>query len=440
MIEACRDIPLSVPAQKSRLLISSYGGAVVFDGSPVIIGERINPTGKKRLQQALREEDMDFILREGLSQQEAGAQVLDVNVGLPGLDEPALLCKTVQALQAVTPLPLQMDTSDPRAMEAALRLYNGKPLLNSVTGKQESLDALLPLVKKYGGALICLTLDEDGIPETADGRVAIARRIAQAAEAYGIPKRELLVDALTLPVSAGGDNGRITLEALRRIKHELGLKTALGVSNVSFGLPRREGINTCFFTLALGAGLDGAIINPMSEAMMGAYRAFLAVTGQDERCQGYLSCYGGETPAQAPAPPSGLTLEQAIIKGLREQAGQLGKQAAEAGTEVMTVIENSLVPALDAVGAGFEAGTVFLPQLLMSAEAAKAAFDALKALLPSGEGGTGPKVILATVKGDIHDIGKNIVKVLLENYRSMSLTWARMCRPKRWSGRLFGRT
>ena len=416
MVKACRDIPLPAVTEKKRLLISSYGGAVAFDGDPVIIGERINPTGKKRLQQALREEDMDFILREGLSQQDAGAQVLDVNVGLPGLDEKALLCKTVQALQSVTALPLQLDTSDPHAMEAALRLYNGKPLLNSVTGKQESLDALLPLVKKYGGGLICLTLDEDGIPETAEGRVAIAGRIAQAAEAHGIPRRELLMDALTLPVSAGGDNGSVTLEALRRIKAELGLKTVLGVSNVSFGLPRRETVNTSFFTLALNAGLDGAIINPMSEAMMVAYSAFLAVTGRDLQCARYLSRYGGEPAVQTAPPPSELTLKQAIVRGLREQAAALAKQAAGQG-DVMAVIQAALVPALDAVGSGFEQGKVFLPQLLMSAEAAKAAFDALKDYLPPQESVRGPDIILATVKGDIHDIGKNIVKVLLENYR-----------------------
>lgn len=416
MIEACRDIPLRVPEEKERLIISSYGGAVVFGKEPVIIGERINPTGKKRLQQALREGDTDYVLREGLAQQEAGAQVLDVNVGLPGLDEKNLLRRTVQALQSVTPLPLQLDTSDPAAMEAALRLYNGKPLINSVTGKQESLDAVLPLVKKYGGGLVCLTLDEDGIPETAEGRLSVARRIAQAAGAYGIRRRELIMDPLTLPVSAGGDNGNVTLEALRRIRTELGLKTVLGVSNVSFGLPRREGIGAAFFTLALGAGLSAAIINPMSEAMMGAYSAFLAVTGRDTGCERYIARYGGAAPETAAAPSSGLTLEQAIVKGLREPAAALAKAAAGCN-DVMSIVRTSLVPALDTVGAGFEKGTIFLPQLLMSAEAAKAAFDVLKAYLPADDRAAGPSIILATVKGDIHDIGKNIVKVLLENYR-----------------------
>lgn len=418
MAAACRDIPAEPVTEKSRLLISSYGRAVVFDNDPIVIGERINPTGKKRLQQALREHDMDYLLREGLSQQDAGAQVLDVNVGLPGLDEKAMLPEAVQALQSITPLPLQLDTSDPAAMEAALRVYNGKPLINSVNGKRESLDDILPLVKKYGGGLVCLTLDEAGIPDTAEERVAIARRIAEAAEAHGIRRRELLVDTLTLPVSAGGENGNITLEALHRVKSELGLKTVLGVSNVSFGLPRREGIHTAFFTLALGAGLDGAIINPMSDGMMTAYRSFRAVTGRDAQCAAYIERYGGEAsaPAAAAVPASELTLEQAILKGLREPAAALAKAAA-AGGDMMAVVNTYLVPALDTVGRGFENGTIFLPQLLMSAEAAKAAFDELKALLPADEGAAGPSIVLATVKGDIHDIGKNIVKVLLENYR-----------------------
>lgn len=418
LADACRDIPIRPVEEKNRLLISSYGRAVVFDGrNPVIIGERINPTGKKLLQQALRSGDSDFILREGLAQQEAGAQVLDVNVGLPGLEEKCLLPETVQALQSVTALPLQLDTSDPQAMEAALRRYNGKPLLNSVNGKRESLQALLPLVKKYGGALVCLTLDEGGIPDTAEGRLAIATRIAEAAETHGIRRRELLVDTLTLPVSAGRENGTVTLTALRRVKQELGLKTVLGVSNVSFGLPRREDITAAFFTLALSAGLDGAIINPMSKVIMGAYHAFCAVTGRDDRCERYISLYGAEKAAPAASSPAGeMTLEQAIVKGLREPAAALAKAAAEKH-DVLEIVRTELVPALDTVGAGFEQGRLFLPQLLMSAEAAKAAFAELKAFLPPDSNSSGPKVILATVKGDIHDIGKNIVKVLLENYR-----------------------
>lgn len=418
LVDACRDIPAETVPEKQTLLISSYGRAVAFEGNPVVIGERINPTGKKRLQQALREHDTEFILREGLAQQEAGAQVLDVNVGVPGLGEARLLPETVQALQNVTPLPLQLDTSNPEAMEAALRVYNGKPLINSVNGKKESLEAILPLVKKYGGALVCLALDEDGIPDTAEGRVAVAGRIAKAAEAHGIPRRELLMDALTLPVSADGKNGNTTLGALRGIKTDLGLKTVLGVSNVSFGLPRRDEVNTAFFTLALGTGLDAAIINPMSAPMMDACAAFRAVSGLDDRCAEYIARFAGQAAPQTAAPVSGeVTLTEAIIKGLRREAAALAKAAAAQSGDVIQVVQSSLVPALDTVGAGFERGTLFLPQLLMSAEAAKAAFEELKAFLPADSSSGGPKIILATVKGDIHDIGKNIVKVLLENYR-----------------------
>ncbi|NLF34607.1 MAG: dihydropteroate synthase [Clostridiales bacterium] len=418
MTDACRAIPVPAVPRKERLLVSSYGGAVAFDAGPLVIGERINPTGKKRLQAALRAHDLDYVLREGLSQQEAGAHILDVNVGLPDLEEAALLPQAVEALQSVTTLPLQLDTADPAAMEAALRCYNGKPLVNSVNGKRESLDAILPLVAKYGGGLVCLTLDEDGIPETAQGRLAIAARIVAEAEARGIPRWELLVDVLTLPVSAGDQNGAVTLEALRLVKAELGVKTVLGVSNVSFGLPQRERFHTAFFTLALGAGLDAAIINPNSAPMMAAFWAFRAIAGLDPHCTDYLAHTPGTADAPAPAPSvsSGLTLEEAVRKGLREQAAALARQAAEGG-DMMSVIQTALIPALDAVGAAFEAGTLFLPQLLMSAEAAKAAFEVLKQRMPASAEAAGPRVILATVQGDIHDIGKNIVKVLLENYR-----------------------
>lgn len=418
LVQACRPIPAPRPVWKDQLLISSYGGAVAFQGAPVIIGERINPTGKKRLQQALREWDMNYLLREGLAQQEAGAQVLDVNVGVPGLNEEVLLPQVVRQLQSVTALPLQLDTSHPGAMEAALRCYNGKPLINSVNGKEESLAALLPLVKKYGGGLVCLTLDESGIPDTAAGRLAVARRIVERAEAAGIPRRELLVDVLTLPVSAGKENGMVTLEALKLVREELGVKTALGVSNVSFGLPQRERINTAFFTLAMGAGLDGAIINPNNQAMMGAWRSYRALTGQDPQCGDYIAAYS-QAPDSTPTAPAGeLTLEEAIVKGLSAEAASLARQSAQAGAPALEVINAQLVPALDRVGQGFEAKTLFLPQLLMSAEAAKAAFEALRAFMPpEAEGTSGPKILLATVKGDIHDIGKNIVKVLLENYR-----------------------
>ena len=353
LIQATQDIPLPEIPQRDTLLISSYCQAVALDGrDPVIIGERINPTGKKKLQ-------------------------------------------------------------------TALRRYNGKPLVNSVNGKEESLETILPLVKKYGGGLVCLTLDDEGIPADAQGRLAIAEKIVRRAEAMGIPRRELLVDGLTMPVSAGGDNAKVTLETLRRAKEELGVKTALGVSNVSFGLPKREQLNQSFFTMALEQGLDGAIINPKSEAMMGAYRAYRALAGLDDQCQAYMEAFQGET-ASSPAPVSQahtLGLRQSVCKGLKEGAAAQAKVLAESGQAVLDIINGELVPALDEVGKGFEKGTLFLPQLLMSAEAAKAAFQVLKEYLPAGENSGAPQILLATVKGDIHDIGKNIVKVLLESYR-----------------------
>ena len=430
LLQATQAIPLPQVEEKDSLFISSYCQAVALDGKdPVIIGERINPTGKKKLQAALREGDSGYVLNEALKQEEAGAHILDVNVGLPGLDEPAVLTQTVEAIQAVTGLPLQLDSSDPVAMERALRRYNGKPLINSVNGKEESLNAILPLVKKYGGGLVCLTLDDNGIPATAQGRVEIAEKIIQRAEALGIPRRELLVDGLTMPVSAGADNAQVTLETLRRAKKELGVKTALGVSNVSFGLPRRELLNQSFFTQALTAGLDGAIINPLSEAMLGAYHGYRALQGLDENCQTYMTAFQGTVaPTAAPAPTAGTAapsapageeggLRQAVCKGLQEQAAAKARSLAESGREILDIINGELVPALDEVGQGFEKGTLFLPQLLMSAEAAKGAFQVLKDYLPAGESGGAPQILLATVKGDIHDIGKNIVKVLLESYR-----------------------
>ncbi len=421
MIAACREIPLLPRPQSERLLVSSYSQAVVLGEGPVIIGERINPTGKKRLQEALRAGDRDYVLRQALDQEEAGAEILDVNVGLPGLDEVSLLTQTAEAIQTVTGLPLQLDSSDPAAMERAMRRYNGKPLVNSVTGEEESLSAILPLVKHYGGGLICLCLDEDGIPETAQGRLAIAARIAARAEAYGIPRRELLIDGLTLPVSAGDENGAVTLETLRGAK-ALGLKTALGVSNVSFGLPRRELLGSSFFTLALEAGLDGAIINPNSAEMMDAYHAWRALKGLDTNCADYIAAYQTyKAPAQAAAAaaaePAGEGLAGAVKRGLRDAALREAARALEAGGAVLDVINSQLIPALDEVGRGFEAGRVFLPQLLMSAEAAKAAFEILQRALPTQEAQSDEWVVLATVKGDIHDIGKNIVKVLLESYR-----------------------
>ena len=421
LIEATRDIPLPEVTRKETCFITSYCQAVALDGKhPVIIGERINPTGKKKLQAALREGDTGYVLNEALKQEEAGAHILDVNVGLPGLDEPAVLTATMEAIQEVTGLPLQLDTSNPEAMERALRRYNGKPLINSVNGKEESLNAILPLVKKYGGGLVCLALDDDGIPETVEGRVAIAQKIIRRAEELGIPRRELLVDGLTMPVSAGGENANVTLGTLCQAKQVLGVKTALGVSNVSFGLPKREQLNQAFFTMALQGGLDGAIINPMSAPMMAAYRSYCALTGLDDQCQVYMEAFRDAAPAAAPVPKAAdgqVTLHQAVCKGLKEAAASQAKAQAEAGTAILDIINSQLVPALDEVGKGFEKGTLFLPQLLMSAEAAKEAFQVLKEYLPAAENAGESQIILATVKGDIHDIGKNIVKVLLESYR-----------------------
>ena len=421
LIEATRDIPLPEVTRKETCFITSYCQAVALDGKhPVIIGERINPTGKKKLQAALREGDTGYVLNEALKQEEAGAHILDVNVGLPGLDEPAVLTATMEAIQEVTGLPLQLDTSNPEAMERALRRYNGKPLINSVNGKEESLNAILPLVKKYGGGLVCLALDDDGIPETVEGRVAIAQKIIRRAEELGIPRRELLVDGLTMPVSAGGENANVTLGTLCQAKQVLGVKTALGVSNVSFGLPKREQLNQAFFTMALQGGLDGAIINPMSAPMMAAYRSYCALTGLDDQCQAYMEAFRDAAPAAAPVPKAAdgqVTLHQAVCKGLKEAAASQAKAQAEAGTAILDIINSQLVPALDEVGKGFEKGTLFLPQLLMSAEAAKEAFQVLKEYLPAAENAGESQIILATVKGDIHDIGKNIVKVLLESYR-----------------------
>lgn len=424
---------IAVPVTpKTHTVVSSYTHAVTFGKDPVLIGERINPTGKKRFKQALTEHDVGYVLSEGIRQEEAGADILDVNVGLPEIDEPALLTETVCELQAVTDLPLQIDTSDPVAMESALRRYNGKAMVNSVNGKEESLRAVLPLVKKYGGVVVALTLDESGIPDTAEGRVAIARRILEAAAAYGIAKKDVIFDTLAMTVSAAPHAANVTLEALSRIRRELGCHTSLGVSNVSFGLPARDAVNGTFFAMALTEGLSAAIMNPFSGDMMKTYYAYRALRGYDDNCAGYIA-YAGTLPADAPAGQGGATsaarkntpdegatpLQKAIIKGLREQAASLTAQRL-VSTPPLTVVQTEIIPALDAVGKSFEQKTTYLPQLLMSAEAAKAAFEVIKAQMTaeSDTAGTAGKmpIVLATVHGDIHDIGKNIVKLLLENY------------------------
>ncbi len=415
---------------KTDTVVSSYTHAVTFGEAPILIGERINPTGKKRFKEALAAHDMGYILGEGIREEEAGVHILDVNVGLPGIDEPAMLCEAVCELQAVTALPLQIDTSDPVAMERALRRYNGKALINSVSGKEESLRAILPLAKKYGGVVVALTLDESGIPDTVEGRLAIARRILAMAAEYGIERKDILFDTLAMTVSASPDAANVTLGALTRIREELGCHTSLGVSNVSFGLPARDAVNSTFFAMALSSGLSAAIMNPFSGEMMKVYHAYCALRGLDRNCAAYIrfaeSLPAQVTPSVASAPaqtvPTGnaaepTPLQRAVIKGLRADATRLTEELL-AAVAPLDIVRTEIIPALDAVGRGFEQKTVYLPQLLMSAEAAGDAFEVIKASMRASAEPTPAKypIVLATVKGDIHDIGKNIVRLLLENY------------------------
>ena len=414
--------------EKHCTVISSRSQAVVIGDSPVIIGERINPTGKKRLRQALAEGDMTYVLNEALAQEERSAQALDVNVGVPGLDEPALLTRVTEELQAITDLPLQLDTANPAAMERALRRYNGKAMVNSVNGSTAVMDAVLPLAKKYGGVLVALTLDEQGIPATSEGRFAIAERILARAEAMGIARKDIVFDTLTMPVSADGIAARTTLETLRLIREKLGCGTVLGVSNVSFGLPARELIGSAFLTMALQAGLSAAIMNPCSDAMLGAILSFRTLNSQDPNCADYIR-FASALPARQNAAPAAGTapvaaapaaepegLRRAVIKGLRGEAAARTRAALDAGRKGLDIIREELIPALDEVGLGFEAKTLYLPQLMMSAEAAEAAFGEIKAAMGGQSQATRCAVVLATVKGDVHDIGKNIVRLLLENY------------------------
>ena len=409
---------------KNHSLVSSYTHAVEIGKSPILIGERINPTGKPLIKQALRQGDLSYILQEGLSEEEAGVHVLDVNVGLPEIDEPQVLKNLVCELQAICALPLQIDTSNTNAMAMALRRYNGKAMINSVNGKQSSMDAIFPLVKKYGGVVVALTLDDNGIPATAEGRVEIAKRILTEAQKYGIDKKDIIFDTLTMTVSADPDAARITLDALRTIKSELGCNTVLGVSNVSFGLPRRDLLNSAFFTAALHSGLSAAIMNPHSPDMMKAYYAFRALWGMDENCMDYITfaqsleeTQSSLTSIKGSANTSeAKTLYDCVVKGLRANAAQT-TEALLIENDPLEIVKQHIIPALDFVGKGFEAKTVYLPSLLMSAEAAKAAFEIIKAaMLKNGHSNDRPSIVIATVKGDIHDIGKNIVALLLENY------------------------
>ena len=453
LVDRCKDMEIKPLTEKDYTIVTSYSQAVSIGNKPVIIGERINPTGKKKFKQALRDKDMEYILEEGVKQADSGADILDVNVGLPEIDEVEMMKKTVYELQSILPLPLQIDTTDPAAMEAALRMYNGKAMVNSVNGKQEVMEKIFPLVQKYGGVVVGLALDEDGIPPTAEGRLAIAEKIYNTAAKYGISRKDIVIDALTMTMSTDDNSANVTLETVRRIK-EQGGRTVLGVSNISFGLPQREVITSSFFLLAMGAGLSAGIINPNSAAMRQAYDSFCVLGGFDAQCMNYIEKYAVATPV----PPAGtisapvqggsasasgsesssgsaglsgktatgggtsqnqleLSLTDCIVKGLKEQSYKATIETLKT-KDAMAVINEELVPALDIVGKGFEKSTVFLPQLLMSAEAAKAGFEAIKEHMES-QGSVQEKkatIVIATVKGDIHDIGKNIVKVLLENY------------------------
>ena len=433
------------PAQKVPVRRSCLCTPVRFvevDGITVV-GERINPTGKKRLQQALREGDSAYPCTQAVAQAEAGAQVLDVNAGLPGIDEAATLERLVTDLQAVTDLPLELDSSNPEALSRALRVYNGKPIVNSVNGEQKTLDTILPLCKKYGAAVVGLTMDEQGIPTSAEGRFAIAQKIVAAAIAAGIPKEDIYIDCLTLTASAQQEGAVQTLEALRRCKQELGVRTILGVSNISFGLPCRGYLNTTFLTMAMAAGLDLAIMNPNTPEMMAAVRAYRVLTAQDSQSRDYVAAYADvqiqtqqvskTAVAESPSAAAGDALFEAVRRGLKAEAHEAARQALST-REPLDVVNASLIPALDVVGDGFEKGTIFLPQLLQAATAAQAAFEVVKEKIAAqGQPQTAGKgkIVVATVKGDVHDIGKNIVRVILENYGYDVLDLGRDVPPER---------
>lgn len=421
-VQKTKNLPFVPAEKKSFTFVSSYTHAVEIADEPVLIGERINPTGKSRFKQALRENDIDYIVSEGIAQQEKGVHILDVNVGLPEIDEDAMLVSSVKRLQEVIDLPLQIDTVKISSMEKAMRIYNGKPLINSVNGKKESMDSVLPLVKKYGGAVIALTIDEDGIPETAEGRCKIAEKIIEECKKYGIDKKDIIVDPLAMAVSSDENSGKVTLEAVRLIKEKLGVKTSLGVSNISFGLPNRPAVNSIFLSMAFEKGLNCAIMNPNSAEMMQSYYTFRALKGFDKGCVDYIDFASKITVKSdivssdaVSKSESSDSLQYFIIKGLKEKAFDSAQSLLKT-MKPMDIINEHIIPALDTVGKRFEEKTMYLPQLLMSAEAAGRAFEAVKAVISTEKTQAKGRIIIATVKGDIHDIGKNIVKVLLENY------------------------
>lgn len=414
MIEAIKDIPCKPNTMKEQTWVTSYASAVQIGKKAVVIGERINPTGKKRFQQALRNKEFDYILSQALEQEEAGAQILDVNVSLPDIDEADMMKETVVRLQNVCALPLQIDTGNLEALENALRLYNGKPMVNSVNGKLDSMESVFPLIQKYGAVVVGLCLDESGIPSTSKERLVIAQKIVKKAQEYGIQKKDIVIDGLAMTISSQSDGALVTLDTLQKVKEELNVSTILGVSNISFGLPQREIINSYFLSMALQSGLSCAMINPNNEMMKKAFDASMALMNQDAQCMHYISSYSKQVEEKKSENPE-ISLSFAIQKGIQDRVKEITTSLLET-KEPLGIIDEELIPALDLVGKGFEQGTVFLPQLLMSAEAAKASFEVLKEKMEQNQSLSKGKIILATVQGDIHDIGKNIVKVLLENY------------------------
>ena len=415
--KAVENMEFALPEKKNITLVSSYTHAQKIGDVSKIVGERINPTGKPKLKEALRKSDISHVLSIALSEEEYGAHILDVNVGLADIDEISMMSRVVSEIQSVCSLPLSIDTGNCCAMEMAMRIYCGKPLLNSVNGSASSMAQVFPLVKKYGATVIALTMDENGIPDTSDERVAIAERIVSEAKKYGIEEKDLIFDPLTLSVASGSDNAKVTLDTVRELKNR-GYKCILGVSNVSFGLPRRDILNATFYTAALFAGLDLAIINPESKEMMSAYRAYNALVANDEACKEYVAYSASLENAVVTAEnttKADTSLAEAIRKGLKNDARTITETLIKT-KEALDIINSEIIPALDTVGRGFEEKTVYLPELLMSAEAANAAFSVIKDKTPASQKDKNKKIVIATVKGDIHDIGKNIVKLILESY------------------------
>ncbi|MBQ7661460.1 MAG: homocysteine S-methyltransferase family protein [Clostridia bacterium] len=428
-VERTKNIPLIPPAEKSCTTVSSYTHAVVYGGAPVVIGERINPTGKPKLKAALQTKDTAYIVAEAVREEEAGADILDVNAGLPGIDEADALCRAVFEIQKVTDLPLSIDSSDPAALEAAMRIYNGKPLVNSVSGKAESMRAVFPLIKKYGGAVIALTLDENGIPQTAKARLAIAENIIRTAGTYGIRKSDIIIDPLAMTVSSDQNAPPVALQTLKYLAAR-GIRTVMGVSNVSFGLPRRDVVNAAFLLSALEAGLTGAILNPFDPRMTEALLTYRLLHALDPGCAAYLKYAAETTESPAPQTSAGVSLFDAVLRGMKDAAATAAADEKYKSAP-LAAINGEIVGALSEIGKRFEGGAAYLPQILMSAEAAQEAVGVLRQFIPSTAEKKADGVILATVKGDIHDIGKNIVKVLLESYGFSVFDLGRDVEPRR---------